>query len=331
MSAEALLNALGADGRMIAYRPEWRPLVGSVNAVILLGQLLYWWRKNHKRPFYKFRDACEHQKYRDGDSWCEELGFSKFEFDKAWKAIEKAGFASKRTDMERVTFYSVDESVLGKSIMLIYGENQQDSGGDSGKSSLLIYESKETEPGKSTNLTYENKESEFTLYKEHRLPTETTTEINPPSQSPPSDDSGGVVTGGDAGGWVLPEALSEADAAHVSRLLEGLTLTDGQLVLDSLAWKILQGEVQQSRVGLLNWLAGRMREGVFDREPAQRWRELQKREQRPVIRQMAAELQGLQALVQRSGDSAGELHKQLEGMVQRWRVVTGSEWGGSYA
>ncbi|HPQ94277.1 MAG: hypothetical protein KDI44_17990 [Thiothrix sp.] len=195
MSMNALLNALGHDGRMISYRPEWRALVGSVNAVILLQQLLYWWMKRDRKPFYKFKEACGHPSYRPGDSWCEELGFSRAEFDRAWKQIEEAGFASKAINLERITVYTVHEAVLGKATMSLYGENQEDGGSTPRKATKSLYESQEGSPGKATKSPHVKPQSRFS-YKEQRL----LPEITPPPPTPPAVEPE-PEPALDGGGW----------------------------------------------------------------------------------------------------------------------------------
>lgn len=84
---------------MIKYQPELNPFTGSITATILLGQLEYWFTKTDGKPFYKFLAPCEDECYRLGDSWCEELGFSKVEFRNAFKRIGKV-YKSKKEYMK---------------------------------------------------------------------------------------------------------------------------------------------------------------------------------------------------------------------------------------
>ncbi|WP_069999267.1 hypothetical protein [Cellulosilyticum sp. I15G10I2] len=73
----------------LKYCPELNTLIGSVNATIVLLQLEYWFTKMAADRFYKFLDACSHELYMPGDSWVEELGFSKNEFRTAFSKIGK--------------------------------------------------------------------------------------------------------------------------------------------------------------------------------------------------------------------------------------------------
>jgi hypothetical protein len=59
---------------LLGYRPDFYGFVGSAHAAILLNQILYWWEKVGRRPFYKFKNDCPHPMSRAGDSWCAELG-----------------------------------------------------------------------------------------------------------------------------------------------------------------------------------------------------------------------------------------------------------------
>jgi len=130
MNNPDLLTIFANDQRMILYRPEWRSFTGSVTATILLQQILYRWDKNGRKPFYKFKEPCSHDLYRDGDSWTEELGFCRKEFDSALKKI-----ATKRTkktegatnslveywtDINRITFYTINTDILQTKLNGLY-------------------------------------------------------------------------------------------------------------------------------------------------------------------------------------------------------------------
>jgi hypothetical protein len=82
-------NRLAAiSRRIIPYNPEFRrlPLVKSVNSALLLQQLDFWFDKHS--VFWKFIEpAPNHSKYREGDSWTEELGMTKDEFRTAFANI----------------------------------------------------------------------------------------------------------------------------------------------------------------------------------------------------------------------------------------------------
>lgn len=78
----AILKLFADDKNMVPYRPKLSALLASPTAALLLGQICYWWDKMGG-TFYKFKDICEHEQYTPGESWCESLGWTKSEFDKA--------------------------------------------------------------------------------------------------------------------------------------------------------------------------------------------------------------------------------------------------------
>ena len=83
-----------------------------------------------------------------------------------------------------------------------------------------------------------------------------------------------------------PEALTAEELAEAPRKLDGLHPQVAQEVLDGLAWKIANGEVKKSNIGLLVWLANSARSGTFDRTPALEWRK-QQQDQRGWLTKMA--------------------------------------------
>lgn len=125
-----LFEIFAEDKLMIAYRPKWRKITGNVTATILLQQIIFHWNKSGRKPFYKFKEPCEHELYRKGDSWTEELGFSRTEFD---TAIRKIGYkkSQKRNSIHtlpveywvepsRLTFYTIHADNLSKLLLQLY-------------------------------------------------------------------------------------------------------------------------------------------------------------------------------------------------------------------
>jgi hypothetical protein len=72
---------------IIPYVKELRPYAGSISACILMQQLEYWFDKIDSDSFYKFLSPCKNEFYKDGDSWCEEIGISEKEFRNAFDNI----------------------------------------------------------------------------------------------------------------------------------------------------------------------------------------------------------------------------------------------------
>ena len=128
------LNMLKNDKSLIIYRPELKKITGSINSAILLNQIIYWYynKKGDGVPFYKFREPCDHDRYEDGDSWCEELGFSKAEFN---TAIKKIGYKenSEYNQLKKeealvwyqkkaygITYYEINEELLAEKLDELY-------------------------------------------------------------------------------------------------------------------------------------------------------------------------------------------------------------------
>ena len=91
MNPLSLLDLIADDREALLYRPRWNQITGSANATILLSQIVYWWKRSDYGPFYKFAapPATQNPAYREGDSWEEELGFSRSQFEGARRAIAK--------------------------------------------------------------------------------------------------------------------------------------------------------------------------------------------------------------------------------------------------
>lgn len=121
-----LLNLIADDRGVISYRKELNKITGSVTATILLQQFIFRNKHSKNESFYKFIEPCNHNKYVEGDSWTEELGFTKYEFNTAYKKLESLNIVSKKTNRDRVTFYTLNSVVLAKLIKPLYQskENQ---------------------------------------------------------------------------------------------------------------------------------------------------------------------------------------------------------------
>lgn len=134
MSTPVIYQLLAGDHSFIAYRPRLNKLTGSVTATILLQRILWRFERNGREPFYKFKEPCKHPAYRVGDSWCEELGFSRAEFDSARSTIaekcrkkEKDEKLKERgivywTDGDRMTWYAVNPERIADALMSLYDE-----------------------------------------------------------------------------------------------------------------------------------------------------------------------------------------------------------------
>lgn len=130
MRGQAIIQAQAQDRLFsIPYRPQFNQITGRVTASILLQQIAYWWEVQGRKPFYKFRAKCSADRYHEGDSWTEELGFSSDEFDTALRTIgtkitkgtsKSAALASREvdhmviywTDSNHLTWYQLNEEAF---------------------------------------------------------------------------------------------------------------------------------------------------------------------------------------------------------------------------
>lgn len=70
----------------IKFYPCVKSAIGCEKAALLLERMEYWF-KRYSAGFYKFVEPCLHPLYREGDSWSEEIGFSRKIFVKAFDVI----------------------------------------------------------------------------------------------------------------------------------------------------------------------------------------------------------------------------------------------------
>jgi hypothetical protein len=135
MNVDPLIALIAEDRFSIAYRPRLVKIAGSVTAAILLQQTLFHWRTSNYQSFYKFKEPCDHPFYREGDSWTEELGFSRREFDTALKLIgykvskkknapdETEGvYVGYKIEIDRITWYIPHEENIKRALWEIYQE-----------------------------------------------------------------------------------------------------------------------------------------------------------------------------------------------------------------
>jgi len=70
----------------IKYFPRVKSYTGCEKATVITGRLEFWFSK-YNSGFYKFLEPCGHRLYRAGDSWSEELGFSRKVFNRSFDLI----------------------------------------------------------------------------------------------------------------------------------------------------------------------------------------------------------------------------------------------------
>lgn len=120
------IDVIANDKKIISFRPEIKRVIKNTNATILLQQIMYWYSINNNEPFYKFIEPCEHEKYTHGDSWCEELAFSKKEFRTALNILKELDLVITKINMNRVTTYDLNTGNLSKLLEGIYISDQRE-------------------------------------------------------------------------------------------------------------------------------------------------------------------------------------------------------------
>ena len=126
-----LLGLIADDRSVVTYRPRWNQLTGSVAGTILLQQLIYRWISNKRVPFYKFTSPCNHPLCRLGDSWEEELGLSRREFETARGRIaartqgdlDPDALISYWMTTGHCTWYAINEPLLVARLAALYPED----------------------------------------------------------------------------------------------------------------------------------------------------------------------------------------------------------------
>ena len=109
-----IANSKVMDKHLVLYRPRFNLFTGSLKASLLLHQIFYWYTSKY-RPFYKFKEPCKDYRYNMGDSWTEELGFTKYEFDAALKRIGvkiTSGTPKTQTRQRSLVIYWTDNTRL---------------------------------------------------------------------------------------------------------------------------------------------------------------------------------------------------------------------------
>lgn len=113
-----------ADKELV-YKPKYARMIGSVTAAILLKQIAFWYKLKRNQPFYKFKAPCNHKLYEEGDSWEEELGFSRSEFDCArskigTKITQDSGANKGDILMMDTAFFDDDGRMTNANRLIIY-------------------------------------------------------------------------------------------------------------------------------------------------------------------------------------------------------------------
>ena len=158
-----LVKALAIGLKAKLYFKEFNKITGSVHCSLFLGQLIYWADKNDYKPFYKFRQPCQHELYKEGDSWVEELDFEIRMIDKCVKTLKELGILETKTTIQRVTFYELKieklNDILSKNAIYensqnaIYKENCKNAIYENSENAILLHNTKNTNSKTTSNTT----------------------------------------------------------------------------------------------------------------------------------------------------------------------------------
>ena len=171
-----LVKALAIGLKAKLYFKEFNKITESVHCSLFLGQLIYWADKNDYKPFYKFRQPCQHELYKEGDSWAEELDFEIRMIDKCIKTLKELGILETKTTIQRVTFYELKieklNEILSKNAIYENSEN-------------AIYENSENAIYKENckNAIYENSQNAILLHNTNNTNSKTTTNTTKKSEA----------------------------------------------------------------------------------------------------------------------------------------------------
>ena len=166
-----MIEILADDKNLVTFRPRLKVAFGSITTAILFQQIVYWWVKSGHNPFYKFIEPCGHDAYNDGDSWSEELMFTKREFRSAFKRLVDLELVKSVIDHTRLTNYYLNEENASNFLDVIYGNQYNTEIAKLQFATLQIV----TYLSNKSSLTYVTKGHLYTINTE--TSTETTTDI----------------------------------------------------------------------------------------------------------------------------------------------------------
>lgn len=180
-----LTQTIIEDKSLIIYRPRLNQITGSVLSSILLHQIIYWAYKSNNL-FYKFKEPCNHKLYKPGDSWTEELGFTRWEYETALKRIAEKynpkneeiptdSFVVYYTDIRRLTWHSVNWKKLNSAIEETFIRKEE----------IPLYEKRDYHFTKSDNVSLQYIDTENTTKTKHQ--TTDSSLLNNSSSDPHTD------------------------------------------------------------------------------------------------------------------------------------------------
>ena len=286
---------LGITRNIIPYVRELRTIAGSTSATVVMQQLDYWFIR-HPDGFYKFLEATPTAKlYRPGQSWCEELGFTKDEFRTAFDRIgyrwsSKSQFeaatdkfqgklyASYVDRRNNLTWYVRNHELVDQILDNLLETDVSDSQGI-GNANLQEIDNPDLQGMGKAHLqgigkpdsgelaipTSRDRETRFTVNRVSQYPiyTETTTTENTEITSEQLQADSQFETARSRSSFYFPANFTDKERKGILRLLSDLDAETAQNIIDEVVGIRQKGQIRQSLISLASELAKRAREGDF--------------------------------------------------------------------
>ena len=118
-------NLLSHDKKIIIYRPELNKITGNPLATIMLCQVIYWSSKYEYQEFYKniYRSNKTARK-NNQSSWMEELGFNRYQTEKAIKILTNLSLIQVRVEnSSHNTYIKLNKNRLEELLQMVYITN----------------------------------------------------------------------------------------------------------------------------------------------------------------------------------------------------------------
>lgn len=119
-TAEKVTKILQTMRQVRGYVPEVATKLNSKSAATFVNQVFFWWQQKNRKPFYKYQMPCGGFAYAIGDSWAEELSFTKSELRAVLEKVatkvsgkKEALEVLKKKDVKSLVVYYIDKNRLG--------------------------------------------------------------------------------------------------------------------------------------------------------------------------------------------------------------------------
>ena len=286
---------LGITRNIIPYVRELRAVAGSTSATVVMQQLDYWFIR-YPDGFYKFLDATPTAKlYHPGQSWCEELGFTKDEFRTAFDRIgyrwsSKSQFEAAKDKFQgklyasyvdrrnNLTWYFRNHEQVDQILDNLLETDSPDSQGIGnanlreidnpdlqGMGKVHLQEIGKPDSGGLAIPISGDRQTRFTVNREsqHPIYTETTTTENTEITSEQLQAIPQPEAACSRHHFYFSKNFSDRERKGILRLLSDLDAETAQNIIDEVTGIRLKGQIRQSPVSLAAELAKRAREGHF--------------------------------------------------------------------